>query len=84
VPGRIGHPVSVGGVTVHAGDLIVADADGVVAIERQAVAALIPLADKKVKDEAARIAAIQRGDTAAKWLDAALRAAGVLKEGERL
>ncbi|HSX93496.1 MAG TPA: RraA family protein [Hydrogenophaga sp.] len=84
VPGRIGHPVSVGGATVHPGDLIVGDADGVVVIEREAVAALIPLADKKVKDEAARIAAIQRGDTAAKWLDSALRAAGVLKEGERL
>lgn len=84
VPGRIGHPVSVGGVTVCAGDLVVGDADGVVVIERDAVAALMPLADKKVKDEATRIAAIQRGDTAARWLDAALRAAGVLKEGERL
>jgi hypothetical protein len=29
-------------------------------------------------------AGIHQGDTAAKWLDAALRAAGVLKEGERL
>lgn len=84
VPGRIGHPVSVGGVTVHPGDLIVADADGVVAIERDRVASLVPLADKKVKDEAARIAAIEQGDTAARWLDAALRTAGVLKEGERL
>jgi hypothetical protein len=37
-----------------------------------------------VKDEVARIAAIKDGDTAAKWLDAALRTAGVLKEGETL
>lgn len=84
VPGRIGHPVSVGGVTVHPGDLVLGDADGVVVVERDKVASLLPLADKKVRDEAARIAAIQQGDTAAKWLDAALRAAGVLKEGERL
>ncbi|MGC4396247.1 RraA family protein [Hydrogenophaga sp. T2] len=84
VGGRIGHPVSVGGVTVHPGDLVVGDADGVVVVERARVAALIPLAEKKVKDEAARIAAIGQGDTAAKWLDAALRTAGVLKEGERL
>ena len=34
--------------------------------------------------EAARIEAIARGDTASKWLPAALRAAGVLKEGESL
>jgi len=84
VPGRINHPISAGGAFVNPGDLVVGDADGVVVIEREAVAALIPLADKKVQDEAARIAAIQQGDTAAKWLDAALRAAGVLKQGERL
>ena len=83
-PGRIGHPVSVGGVTVHPGDLVLGDADGVVIVEREKLAALLPLAAKKVKDEAARIAAIQQGDTAAKWLDGALRTAGVLKEGERL
>jgi 4-hydroxy-4-methyl-2-oxoglutarate aldolase len=84
VPGRIGHPVTVGGVTVHAGDLVLGDADGVVIVERDKIESLLPLAEKKVKDEAARIAAIQQGDTAAKWLDAALRAAGVLKDGERL
>lgn len=84
VPGRIGHPVTVGGVTVRAGDFILGDADGVVVVEREKIAALLPLAARKVKDEASRIAAIKQGDTAAKWLDAALRAAGVLKEGERL
>ena len=84
VGGRIGHPVSVGGVTVHPGDFIIGDADGVVVVERHKIAALIPLAHKKVADEAARIAAIQAGDTAAKWLDGALRAAGVLRQGEAL
>lgn len=84
VAGRIGHPVSVGGVTVRAGDFVIGDADGVVVVEREKIAGLLPLADKKVKDEAARIAAIKEGDTAAKWLTAALRTAGVLKEGETL
>ncbi|MCW5670519.1 MAG: RraA family protein [Hydrogenophaga sp.] len=84
VPGRIGHPICIGGVTVNPGDLVLGDADGVVIVERHKIESLLPLAEKKVKDEAARIAAIQQGDTAAKWLDAALRAAGVLKEGERL
>jgi hypothetical protein len=45
---------------------------------------MMALAVKKVADEAARIEAIARGDTASKWLPAALRAAGVLKEGEEL
>lgn len=84
VPGRIGHPVSVGGVTVNPGDFIIGDADGVVVVEREKIEGLLPAAEKKVRDEAARIAAIQAGDTEAKWLAAALRAAGVLKEGESL
>ena len=82
--GRIGHPVTVGGVTVHAGDFVIGDADGVVVVEREKIASLLPLAAKKVADEAARIAQIKQGDTAAKWLDGALRTAGVLKEGESL
>lgn len=84
VPGRIGHPVSCGGVTVHAGDFVLADADGVVVVERERLASLIPLAHRKVDDEAKRIAQIQEGNTSAPWLAAALRAAGVLKEGEAL
>lgn len=84
VGGRIGHPVSVGGVTVHPGDFITGDNDGVVVVERNKIEGLLAVADKKVKDEAARIAAIKTGDTAAKWLTSALRNAGVLKEGETL
>lgn len=84
IGGRIGHPVSVGGVTVQAGDFVIGDADGVVVVERGKIESLLPLAGKKVADEAARVAAIGRGDTTAKWLDAALRSAGVLKEGETL
>jgi 4-hydroxy-4-methyl-2-oxoglutarate aldolase len=82
--GRIGHPVSVGGVTVRPGDLVVGDADGVVIVEREKVEALLQAAVQKVDDEAARIEAIKNGNTAAKWLDAALRNAGVLKTGETL
>lgn len=84
IGGRIGHPVTVGGVTVHPGDFIIGDNDGVVVVERDKIEGLLLAADKKVKDEAARIAAIKGGDTAAKWLGSALRAAGVLKEGETL
>jgi len=84
IAGRIGHPVSVGDVTVRAGDFVIADGDGVVVVEREKIEALLPAAARKVSDEAARIAAIKEGDTAAKWLNGALRTAGVLKEGEVL
>ncbi|KAF1020042.1 MAG: 4-hydroxy-4-methyl-2-oxoglutarate aldolase/4-carboxy-4-hydroxy-2-oxoadipate aldolase [Paracidovorax wautersii] len=84
VPGRINHPITAGGAVVNPGDLVVGDADGVVVIERAKAPALLALADQKVADEAARLDAIARGDTASKWLPAALRAAGVLKKGESL
>lgn len=84
IGGRINHPVSVGGVMVSPGDFITADADGVVVVEKWKIASLLPLAEKKVADEAKRIAAIAEGATSAPWLDAALRAAGVLREGEKL
>jgi 4-hydroxy-4-methyl-2-oxoglutarate aldolase len=84
VAGRIGHPITCGGVVVRSGDLVLADADGVVVVERERVEGLLPQARKKVDDEAARIAQILKGNTTASWLPAALRAAGVLKEGENL
>ena len=85
VPGRINWPVSVGGIGVSPGDLVVADADGVVFIERDKAASLIPLAKKKVDDETKRIADIKAGKNLRPgWLDGALRAAGVIKDGETL
>jgi len=84
VGGRIGHPVSCGGVTVHPGDFVIGDADGVVVVEREKIADLLPLAAHKVQAEARRITQIKQGQTAAPWLSAALVAAGVLKEGETL
>ena len=85
VPGRINWPISCGDISVRPGDLIVADADGVVVIEREKAESLLPLAAKKLADETARIEAIrQNKDLKPQWLDAALRAAGLLKEGEKL
>ena len=82
--GRIGHPVSIGGVTVSAGDFIIGDGDGVVVVEREALAALLPMAEHKVQAEAKRIAQIKEGNTSASWLSASLVTAGVLKQGETL
>ena len=85
VPGRVNHPVSVGGVTVNPGDLVVGDADGVTVIEREKAASLLPLAEEKVAAETQRIADIRsRKALRPKWLEGALRAAGVIGEGETL
>jgi 4-hydroxy-4-methyl-2-oxoglutarate aldolase len=85
VPGRLNHPISIGGVSVHPGDLVVGDADGVTVVERAKAAALLPLAAEKVAAETKRIAQIQsREALAPAWLNGALRAAGVIGEGETL
>lgn len=85
VAGRLNHPISIGGVTVRPGDLVVGDADGVTVIEREKAAAMLPLAAEKVAMETRRIADIQsRKALRPGWLDAALRTAGVIQEGETL
>jgi 4-hydroxy-4-methyl-2-oxoglutarate aldolase len=85
VPGRLNHPISIGGVSVHPGDLVVGDADGVTVIERGKAAAMLPLAAEKVAAETKRIAQIKsRESLTPAWLDGALRAAGVIKAGETL
>ncbi len=85
VPGRVNHPISIGGVSVSPGDLVVGDADGVTVIEREKAAAMLPLAAEKVAAETKRIADI-RSHRALRpgWLEGALRAVGVLRDGESL
>lgn len=85
VAGRLNHPISIGGVSVRPGDLVVGDADGVTVIEREKAAAMLPLAADKVAAETKRIADIRsRKALRPAWLDGALRAAGVIAEGETL
>jgi len=85
VPGRINHPVSIGGVSVNPGDLVVGDGDGVTIIEREKATAMLPLAEQKVAAETKRIAEIKsRQALSPGWLNDALIAAGVIKAGEKL
>lgn len=84
VAGRVNYPISVAGAAVQPGDLIIGDVDGVVVLPRDAVPALLELAQKKLYAETKRIAAIRDGDIRAPWLEAALLAAGMLAEGEAL
>lgn len=49
--GDLGVPVRVGGITVYDGDLVVGDADGVVAIPAAAAAEVIARADRRVVAE---------------------------------
>ena len=84
ISGRVNHPISVDGATVQAGDLVVADIDGVVVIPRDEVQQVIALAKEKLEMETRRLAAIREGDLRPHWLDDALRKAGMLADGETL
>ena len=85
VPGRINGPISCGGVAVNPGDLVVGDGDGVVVVERETVASLLAPAAQKVTDERLRIEEITSGrNIRPVWLQSALRATGLLQDGETL
>ena len=80
-PGRVNWPVSIGGVAVNPGDLVVADADGVTIVERDKVEGIIELAKQKVADETARLDGIRAGkQLSPAWLPNALADAGVTTE----
>jgi regulator of RNase E activity RraA len=84
IGGRIGHPISCGGVTVNPGDFITADADGVMCVKREKLESILGKAAEKVDSEARRIAGIKEGKVSAPWLNQALVTAGVIKAGEEL
>ncbi|GAA4340132.1 RraA family protein [Pigmentiphaga soli] len=61
-PGWHNVAVTVGGVLVHPGDLVVADADGVVVIAKDRIDAVTKLAKEKAKKEAAREMRLHQGE----------------------
>ncbi|MDS1140770.1 RraA family protein [Pusillimonas sp. SM2304] len=82
--GRIGYPVSVGGVCVEPGDLVVGDDDGVVVVSKHEAPAVLDAARRKVEAEAQRMRDIQAGRLLYGWLEGALKTAGELPEERSL
>ena len=83
VSGRVNHPISVGGITVNPGDLVLGDADGVVVIERERVAETIELGRRKVAVESKRLKSIARRENLTpSWLTPALKEADVMMDEE--
>lgn len=77
--GSVNVPVSCAGVTVHPGDVIVADADGVIAVRPDELPAMIKAAGRRKVREAMFRERIDAGDTLfdLMGLQGALDAAGV-------
>jgi 4-hydroxy-4-methyl-2-oxoglutarate aldolase len=67
-PGRINVPVSIGEVMIHAGDIVVADRDGVAVVAADRVEAVLTAAIEREQKEACMREAIAQGATTADLL----------------
>jgi regulator of RNase E activity RraA len=72
-PGELRGPVSIAGLVVSDGDLIVGDEDGVAVIPRERAEDIIGAAEAKRDAEEAETAAISAGTWDRSWIDTALR-----------
>ena len=75
-PGEINVPVSIGGMVVCPGDIIVGDDDGVVAVSPEIAAVVLKAAKAKAKEEDAVLAGIRKGKVDRAWVDKSLREKG--------
>lgn len=71
-PGEINVPVSIGGLVVQPGDLILGDGDGLLAIPPAHVADVLKMAQAKEEAEARGMARIEAGTYEKPWLAPAL------------
>lgn len=75
-PGEINVAVSVAGMVVHPGDLVIGDADGVLAIRPQDAERVIAAAEAQNRKEQAAMEAIAAGSWDRRWVDETLKARG--------
>ena len=75
-PGELNVPIALAGMPVHPGDVVVGDADGVVAVPLAAAEAVLASA-RRIRDKEARVLKdIERGALDRAWVDEALRRNG--------
>lgn len=77
-PGEVNVPVSISGVVVQPGDIVLGDDDGVVFVQPADAIELAAASRRKVAAEEKTFADIAAGTYDETWIDATLRARGVL------
>jgi regulator of RNase E activity RraA len=75
-PGSINVPIVVGGMLVNPGDILVGDADGVVAVPAAQALQIAAGAKEKIVQEQDTIRSILDGSYSSAWVDAALKQKG--------
>ena len=76
-PGRVGLPITIGGVAVKAGDILVGDQDGIVVVAREKAADVSRAIQAVLAKEKQMDAAVKAGSTVPGWLKEALEIKGV-------
>ena len=77
-PGEINVPVAIGGLVIEAGDLIVGDEDGLVAVPANQLESVLAAANAQAEREQQRKAAILKGEDKRDWIDIYLKQKGVI------
>ncbi len=73
-PGEINYPVACGGVVIHPGDIVVANAAGIVVIPQSHVTTALARLDSLRERLANYVAAVRRGEFSNAWVDELLNA----------
>ena len=76
-PGEIGVPVSVGGMVVSSGDIVIGDTDGLIAVPQSHAEEILVLATAQQDREAAILQSIADGTIDRSWIDQTLKSKGV-------
>lgn len=75
-PGEINVPISIDGMVIHPGDLMVGDADGLLCVPFDSVEEVLAATQKKMEAERQTLADIAAGKLDTSWIDATLRRIG--------
>ncbi len=75
-PGEINVPVSLGGVVIATGDIVVGDADGVVVVPQEEAEHIASKVQETMAQEAETLRKIENGTMDRSWVDQALKERG--------
>lgn len=79
-PAWVAQPITVAGVRIRPGDIVIGDDDGVVAVPAALAGAVADAVVAKMAAEARRIAAIASGAVSPEWLEQAVRRVGIFND----
>jgi len=75
-PGEINVPIAIDGMVIHAGDLVLGDADGLLCVPFEDCERVLAASREKVAQEKVTLANIAAGKHDTSWVDARLKAIG--------